>query len=216
MPMTSANPPPAGVVAWEKAALEALEGLTTACEWFGQREMGESTTNSELAIFTRLSAAAARIEGVAGLASAPPPPASDLGAKLRETAAEFQAGFNRQFPYSDARCPMATLLEEAAGRLDALTATNARQAASIMEWIAVAQKSASGAIRWQARAQAAEADNLAKDARIKALEGVLTRLLKIIDSGAYRDRTELSISAHPAIDDARETLLALTGGKQDE
>ncbi len=47
-----------------------------------------------------------------------------------------------------------------------------------------------------------------------ALVNVLERLLKTIDSGTWRDRAELSIAAHPAVDDARGILAAVgTGSK---
>lgn len=53
--------------------------------------------------------------------------------------------------------------------------------------------------------------NAAKDAadlsvRIVALEAVLARLVRVGDSGVWRDKAGLKVSAHPAYDDARELL----------
>lgn len=42
--------------------VEVHECMTTLCEWFGQREAGEPTTNSEAAIFERVNYVASQIE----------------------------------------------------------------------------------------------------------------------------------------------------------
>lgn len=57
-------------VAWsdvpekDKVLLDVLEATTTLCEWFGQREMGLPTSNSEVRMFERVSNVSARIEAV--------------------------------------------------------------------------------------------------------------------------------------------------------
>lgn len=42
------------------------------------------------------------------------------------------------------------------------------------------------------------------------LVDIVRRLVAIADTGAWRDRAELSIAAHPAYDDARELLAAIS------
>lgn len=46
-------------------------------------------------------------------------------------------------------------------------------------------------------------------ARAQSAEALLARCVKAADSGQYRDRSELTIAAHPAFEDARNALAAL-------
>lgn len=51
----------------DMALLDALEAMVTLCEWFGQREQGRPTTNSEVRLFERVSNVSGRLEAMYGL-----------------------------------------------------------------------------------------------------------------------------------------------------
>lgn len=53
----------------DMALLDALEAMTTLCEWFGQREQGQPTANSEVRLFERVSNLSARLEVLYGLSA---------------------------------------------------------------------------------------------------------------------------------------------------
>jgi hypothetical protein len=55
------------------AALDAHEALSTLCEWFGQREAGQATTNSEMRMFERCHQASSMLDSAFKLAPGPSP-----------------------------------------------------------------------------------------------------------------------------------------------
>lgn len=51
----------------DRALMNALEAMTTLCEWFSQREAGKPTTNSEAVMFARCDQASSMLEALYGL-----------------------------------------------------------------------------------------------------------------------------------------------------
>lgn len=58
----------------QQAAEGALEALTALCQWFGQREAGLATSNTEAAVFARCDYASSMLEGAFGLSRDPGAP----------------------------------------------------------------------------------------------------------------------------------------------
>lgn len=66
---------------------------------------------------------------------------------------------------------------------------------------------------WQQAAIQMMKERDAALARVRVLEGLLTRWIKAADTGVWRDSAHLSISAHPVADETRAALAPTAEGK---